>query len=184
LYNKDIIRSSMGCSSMYLYILMRYQSVRYAFIIKFISLAFSPTAFIGLNYDLKSPKFEFLSLAKPSLFEYPKTCAPVSLKCSLSQTHPHLPRQLLVVQQQGCRVLHQQWLLTRNLNHLKPFSVIFTWFVADPLLVWLAQSLTGAIIKDSVILEAESWLATAPTQTCRLDTLSIDLSRIKLKQRG
>ncbi|KAG5041777.1 hypothetical protein JHK82_013875 [Glycine max] len=37
-----------------------------------ISLAFSPTAFIGLNYDLKSPKFEFLSHAKPSLFEYPK----------------------------------------------------------------------------------------------------------------
>ncbi|KAL0322668.1 UNVERIFIED_CONTAM: 26S proteasome non-ATPase regulatory subunitA [Sesamum angustifolium] len=35
-------------------------------------LAFSPTAFIGLNYDLKVPKFEFLSHAKPSLFEYPK----------------------------------------------------------------------------------------------------------------
>ncbi|CAN1334589.1 26S proteasome non-ATPase regulatory subunit 1 homolog A [Linum perenne] len=35
-------------------------------------LAFSPTAFIGLNYDLKVPKFEFLSNAKPSLFEYPK----------------------------------------------------------------------------------------------------------------
>ncbi|KAG4391725.1 hypothetical protein GLYMA_05G241500v4 [Glycine max] len=41
-------------------------------LIYFISLAFSPTAFIGLNYDLKSPKFEFLSHAKPSLFEYPK----------------------------------------------------------------------------------------------------------------
>ena len=38
----------------------------------FISLSFSPTAFIGLNYDLKVPKFEFLSHAKPSLFEYPK----------------------------------------------------------------------------------------------------------------
>uniref|UniRef100_A0A0E0H5R3 26S proteasome non-ATPase regulatory subunit 1 homolog n=1 Tax=Oryza nivara TaxID=4536 RepID=A0A0E0H5R3_ORYNI len=38
----------------------------------FISLAFSPTAFIGLNSDLKVPKFEFLSHAKPSLFEYPK----------------------------------------------------------------------------------------------------------------
>uniref|UniRef100_A0A7N0RHW2 26S proteasome regulatory subunit RPN2 C-terminal domain-containing protein n=1 Tax=Kalanchoe fedtschenkoi TaxID=63787 RepID=A0A7N0RHW2_KALFE len=35
-------------------------------------LAFSPTAFIGLNYDLKVPKFEFVSQAKPSLFEYPK----------------------------------------------------------------------------------------------------------------
>ncbi|MCD7454893.1 26S proteasome non-ATPase regulatory subunit 1 A [Datura stramonium] len=41
-------------------------------LIYFISLAFSPTAFIGLNYDLKVPKFDFVSHAKPSLFEYPK----------------------------------------------------------------------------------------------------------------
>ncbi|XP_062109118.1 26S proteasome non-ATPase regulatory subunit 1 homolog A [Humulus lupulus] len=41
-------------------------------LIYFVSLAFSPTAFIGLNYDLKVPRFEFLSHAKPSLFEYPK----------------------------------------------------------------------------------------------------------------
>lgn len=41
-------------------------------LIYFFSLSFSPTAFIGLNYDLKVPKFEFLSNAKPSLFEYPK----------------------------------------------------------------------------------------------------------------
>uniref|UniRef100_A0A7N0UVL7 26S proteasome non-ATPase regulatory subunit 1 homolog n=1 Tax=Kalanchoe fedtschenkoi TaxID=63787 RepID=A0A7N0UVL7_KALFE len=41
-------------------------------LIYFVSLAFSPTAFIGLNYDLKVPKFEFVSQAKPSLFEYPK----------------------------------------------------------------------------------------------------------------
>lgn len=41
-------------------------------LIYFISLAFSPTALIGLNYDLKVPKFDFLSNAKPSLFEYPK----------------------------------------------------------------------------------------------------------------
>lgn len=41
-------------------------------LIYFISLSFSPTAFIGLNYDLKAPKFEFVSHAKPSLFEYPK----------------------------------------------------------------------------------------------------------------
>ncbi|XP_031379897.1 26S proteasome non-ATPase regulatory subunit 1 homolog A-like [Punica granatum] len=41
-------------------------------LIYFISLAFSPTAFIGLNSDLKVPRFEFLSHAKPSLFEYPK----------------------------------------------------------------------------------------------------------------
>ncbi|XP_002518109.3 26S proteasome non-ATPase regulatory subunit 1 homolog A [Ricinus communis] len=41
-------------------------------LIYFISLSFSPTAFIGLNYDLNVPKFEFISNAKPSLFEYPK----------------------------------------------------------------------------------------------------------------
>ncbi|KAI3865964.1 hypothetical protein MKX03_036823 [Papaver bracteatum] len=45
-------------------------------LIYFISLAFSPTAFIGLNYDLNVPKFELLSNAKPSLFEYPKPTAP------------------------------------------------------------------------------------------------------------
>uniref|UniRef100_A0A5B6ZA94 26S proteasome non-ATPase regulatory subunit 1 homolog n=1 Tax=Davidia involucrata TaxID=16924 RepID=A0A5B6ZA94_DAVIN len=41
-------------------------------LIYFVSLSFSPTAFIGLNYDLKVPTFEFLSHAKPSLFEYPR----------------------------------------------------------------------------------------------------------------
>ncbi|KAH7857106.1 hypothetical protein Vadar_009047 [Vaccinium darrowii] len=41
-------------------------------LIYFISLSFSPAAFIGLNYDLKIPRFEFLSHAKPSLFEYPR----------------------------------------------------------------------------------------------------------------
>ncbi|KAL1807180.1 hypothetical protein ACET3Z_030248 [Daucus carota] len=41
-------------------------------LIYFISLAFSPTALIGLNYELKVPRFEFLSQAKPSLFEYPR----------------------------------------------------------------------------------------------------------------
>ncbi|VFQ64925.1 unnamed protein product [Cuscuta campestris] len=41
-------------------------------LIYFISLSFSPTAFVGLNYDLKVPRFEFMSHAKPSLFEYPK----------------------------------------------------------------------------------------------------------------
>ncbi|XP_026412385.1 26S proteasome non-ATPase regulatory subunit 1 homolog A-like [Papaver somniferum] len=45
-------------------------------LIYFISLAFSPTAFIGLNYDLNVPKFELLSNAKPSLFEYPKPTTP------------------------------------------------------------------------------------------------------------
>jgi len=37
----------------------------------FISLTFVPTSLIGLNSDLKMPKMEFKSNAKPSLFAYP-----------------------------------------------------------------------------------------------------------------
>jgi 26S proteasome regulatory subunit N2 len=37
----------------------------------FISLAFTPTAIIGLNKDLKMPKFSFKSNAPPSQFGYP-----------------------------------------------------------------------------------------------------------------
>ncbi|KAG4302880.1 hypothetical protein PCK1_000823 [Pneumocystis canis] len=37
----------------------------------FLSLSFTPTALIGLNKDLKIPKFDFISNAKPSLFAYP-----------------------------------------------------------------------------------------------------------------
>uniref|UniRef100_A0A0C9QR97 26S proteasome non-ATPase regulatory subunit 1 homolog n=1 Tax=Wollemia nobilis TaxID=56998 RepID=A0A0C9QR97_9CONI len=47
-------------------------------LIYFLSLAFAPTAFVGLNYDLKVPKFEFLSRAKPSLFEYPRPTTPTT----------------------------------------------------------------------------------------------------------
>lgn len=35
----------------------------------------------------------------------------------------------------------------------EPFSFIFTWFAAVPLLVWLALSLTNVIVKDSLILK-------------------------------
>lgn len=37
----------------------------------FISLTFTPTALIGLNADLKMPKIEYRSGAKPSLYGYP-----------------------------------------------------------------------------------------------------------------
>lgn len=37
----------------------------------FLSLAFQPTALIGLNKELKMPKIEFLSNAAPSVFGYP-----------------------------------------------------------------------------------------------------------------
>ena len=45
-------------------------------LVYFVSLAFSPTAFIGLNYDLKVPRFEFVSNARPSLFDYPRATTP------------------------------------------------------------------------------------------------------------
>ncbi|XP_065841251.1 26S proteasome non-ATPase regulatory subunit 1-like [Oscarella lobularis] len=38
----------------------------------FLSLAFRPTAIIGLNSDLKMPKIEFRSNARPSLYAYPE----------------------------------------------------------------------------------------------------------------
>lgn len=37
----------------------------------FLSLAFQPTALIGLNHELKMPKIEFVSNAAPSVFGYP-----------------------------------------------------------------------------------------------------------------
>ncbi|KAK1279681.1 hypothetical protein QJS04_geneDACA019742 [Acorus gramineus] len=58
-----------------------------------ISLAFSPTAFIGLNYDLKVPRFDFLSYAKPSMFDYPLPTTPpitasaVKLLTAILSTH-------------------------------------------------------------------------------------------------
>ncbi|TFK77196.1 hypothetical protein BDN72DRAFT_753714 [Pluteus cervinus] len=39
-------------------------------------LAFEPTAIIGLNSELKVPKFNFVSNARPSLFAYPSSVKP------------------------------------------------------------------------------------------------------------
>jgi len=39
-------------------------------------LAFEPTGIIGLNGSLQTPKFEFISNAKPSLFAYPSSTKP------------------------------------------------------------------------------------------------------------
>lgn len=46
----------------------------------FVSLAFSPTAIIGLDRQLRIPKFEFKSNARPSLFNYPVTAKKESEK--------------------------------------------------------------------------------------------------------
>ncbi|XLS62202.1 hypothetical protein HN51_016430, partial [Arachis hypogaea] len=56
----------------------------------------------------------------------------------------------------------------------KPFSFIFTWFATIPLLVWLAQLLTSAIIKESLILERQEFLcgtALVYDSTTRLITI-------------
>ena len=45
-------------------------------LIYFISLSFAPTAFIGLNEELRMPKFDFMSDTKPSMFGYPPSVAP------------------------------------------------------------------------------------------------------------
>ncbi|XP_015761098.1 PREDICTED: 26S proteasome non-ATPase regulatory subunit 1-like [Acropora digitifera] len=42
----------------------------------FISLAFTPSCIIGLNSDLKMPKMQFRSNAKPSLYAYPEPLKP------------------------------------------------------------------------------------------------------------
>ncbi|KAG2183158.1 hypothetical protein INT43_006153 [Umbelopsis isabellina] len=42
----------------------------------FLSLAFTPTAIIGLNKNIEIPQFEFLSNARPSLFAYPPATKP------------------------------------------------------------------------------------------------------------
>ncbi|KAJ7103629.1 armadillo-type protein [Mycena belliarum] len=39
-------------------------------------LSFDPTGVIGLNADLKAPKFEYVSNARPSLFAYPASTKP------------------------------------------------------------------------------------------------------------
>jgi 26S proteasome regulatory subunit N2 len=46
----------------------------------FVSLAFTPTAFIGLNKKLQMPVFSFKSNARPSLFAYPPVTTPPTTK--------------------------------------------------------------------------------------------------------
>ncbi|XP_022736872.1 PGR5-like protein 1A, chloroplastic isoform X1 [Durio zibethinus] len=43
--------------------------------------------------------------------------------------------------------------ITYLLELPEPFSFIFTWFAAVPLIVWLAQALTKVIVKDFLILK-------------------------------
>jgi hypothetical protein len=46
-------------------------------------------------------------------------------------------------------------LLIDALQLPEPFSFLFTWFAAVPLIVWLALTLTNAIVKDFLILKVK-----------------------------
>jgi len=50
------------------------------------SLAFQPTGIIGLTEDLKAPKFDFISNAKPSLFAYPSLMKPPKKETTVKLT--------------------------------------------------------------------------------------------------
>lgn len=58
------------------------------------------------------------------------------------------------------QIIHYLLLLNTTDNHMllqlpEPFSFIFTWFAAVPLIVYLATSLTKLILKDFLILKVE-----------------------------
>ncbi|KAJ1288335.1 hypothetical protein BS78_02G081500 [Paspalum vaginatum] len=55
--------------------------------------------------------------------------------------------------------------ITYLLELPEPFSFIFTWFAALPLIFWVAQSITSAIIKDFLILKG-------PCPNCGNENLS------------
>ena len=46
-------------------------------------------------------------------------------------------------------------LLIDELQLPEPFSFLFTWFAAVPLIVWLALTLTNAIVKNFLILKVK-----------------------------
>ncbi|OAY76910.1 PGR5-like protein 1A, chloroplastic, partial [Ananas comosus] len=55
--------------------------------------------------------------------------------------------------------------ITYLLELPEPFSFIFTWFAALPLIFWLAQTITSAILKDFLILKG-------PCPNCGTENLS------------
>lgn len=59
-------------------------------LVHFISLAFTPTAILGLNKDLKMPKFKFISNAPPSKFAYPPDIKPPEPKKEIKVTKVEL----------------------------------------------------------------------------------------------
>ena len=55
--------------------------------------------------------------------------------------------------------------ITYLLELPEPFSFIFTWFAAVPFLVWLALTLTNAVVRDSLILKG-------PCPNCGTENIS------------
>jgi 26S proteasome regulatory subunit N2 len=76
--------------------------------IYFLSLSFTPTAMIGLNKDLKMPKFKFKSSVPPSLFAYPMDVKPPEVEApskvpvaQLSTTRKQKARQQKKKKEEG-----------------------------------------------------------------------------------
>lgn len=57
-------------------------------------------------------------------------------------------------------VLTKPFINTFDSQLPEPFSFIFTWFAAVPVIVYLATQLTKLIVKDVLILKVEFYLAT------------------------
>lgn len=81
--------------------------------IYFISLSFSPTAFIGLTEELRVPKFNFISQTKPSMFAYPPP-TPTPLRDS-SPSNPNPTPAMLSIAAKRPHVVAKD----RNMNNTK-----------------------------------------------------------------
>ncbi|KAK4999561.1 proteasome regulatory particle base subunit [Elasticomyces elasticus] len=75
----------------------------------FLSLAFTPTAIIGVDQDLEIPKFQFHSNTRPSMFDYPPEQevkaeeAPEKVKTAVLSTTAAAKRRRLVKEKQARR---------------------------------------------------------------------------------
>eukprot|EP00834_Sanchytrium_tribonematis_P002594 NODE_84_length_22354_cov_0.646506.p1 type:complete len:801 gc:universal NODE_84_length_22354_cov_0.646506:14394-11992(-) len=87
----------------------------------FLSLSFTPTAFIGLNKDLQIPKFKILSKCKPSLFDYP----PSSKEPTKKDDHKIKTAVLSVSQKHKAREDKKR----RESNVNSPMEVVFTTYI-------------------------------------------------------
>ena len=78
--------------------------------------------------------------------------------CDL-HTHAHTQRyQHASFIESSSRNLNEQltyWSIILQLP--EPFSFIFTWFAAIPVILWLSSTLTKVIVKDFLILKVRAW---------------------------